>query len=70
MKKIKNYQSDISQFLHELKEKNPDLHNQQINGRLRLWDRVDEEKQTHEFKQRKKMKQPSYVYSTYGKKVS
>ena len=65
---MKNYQSDISKFLVVLKENNPELQSRQREGRLRLWDKVDQNKKSREFEQRKKIKQPSYVYSAYGKK--
>ena len=38
-KQHSNYQSEITQFIAELKQKNPNLENSQREGRALLWDK-------------------------------
>ena len=59
----KPYTSDVTQFLAELKAKNPKIENQQVEGRALLWDRpIDREAQA-EWREARVPQQP-YVYQT------
>ncbi|NUZ06865.1 DUF3460 family protein [Piscinibacter koreensis] len=59
----KPYTSDVDNFLWEMKQKNPQVEENQRLGRARLWERkVDEQTQT-EFDQARLRQQP-YVYQT------
>jgi aspartate ammonia-lyase len=59
-----NYQSEITRFIADLKQKNPDLEQQQREGRALLWDKtpldMDQQKRTSE----SSIKQQAYVYQT------
>lgn len=56
------YQSEITSFLNELKEKNPKLEQQQQQGRALLWDKkpIDLDQRARETHAR--VKQTPYVY--------
>ncbi len=57
------YQSDTTRFLNELKEKNPQLAGQQVQGRALLWNRtLDRDAQSGFGAAR--VKQQAYVYQT------
>jgi hypothetical protein len=56
-----NYESDITRFIRELKEKNPDLELRQREGRARLWDKTLDPELQEGFKQAKVPQKP-YVY--------
>lgn len=59
----KNYESDITQFLKQFKEKNPDTELRQREGRSRLWDKtLDPE--LHEGYKQARVPQKPYVYQT------
>ncbi|WP_047193971.1 DUF3460 family protein [Caldimonas brevitalea] len=59
----KPYKSDITEFIEELKAKNPQLEDAQREGRSLLWDRnLDREAQTA-WNEAKVPQQP-YVYQT------
>jgi len=58
-----NYESDTTQFIQQLKAKQPELAAQQRQGRALLWDKqVDREAQA-EFKAGRVAQKP-YVYQT------
>ncbi len=59
----KPYKSDVSQFIDELKAKNPKLEEEQRAGRALLWDRrIDREAQAAYRESR--VPQDPYVYYT------
>ena len=59
----KPYKSDVSQFIDELKAKNPKLEDEQRAGRALLWDkRIDREAQA-DYREAK-VPQEAYVYYT------
>ena len=59
----KPYKSDVSQFIDELKAKNPKLEEEQRAGRALLWDkRIDRESQA-DYREAKVPQDP-YVYYT------
>jgi hypothetical protein len=55
------YESDITRFLRELKERNPDLDRQQREGRAIWWDRNIDPDLYKRFEQ-SSLPQPAYVY--------
>ena len=56
------YQSEITQFLNQLKEQKPDLEEQQRKGRALLWDKQPVDLDERERQQASRVKQTSYVY--------
>ncbi len=59
----KPYKSDVSQFIDELKARNPKLEEEQRAGRALLWDkRIDREAQA-DYREAK-VPQEAYVYYT------
>lgn len=60
--KIKNYTSEFTKFIEEMKKNNPDVEKNQQAGRNLLWDKkpinLDETKRDND----SKLKQSSYVY--------
>ncbi|MCX4159852.1 MULTISPECIES: DUF3460 family protein [Paraburkholderia] len=56
------YQSDITQFLNQLKEQKPALEAEQRRGRSLLWDKqpVDLDERAHQ--QASRVEQTPYVY--------
>lgn len=59
----KPYQSDVTQFIEQLKAQRPGLEDEQRRGRALLWDRpVDREAQS-EWREARVPQQP-YVYQT------
>jgi len=59
----KNYESDITQLIRQLKEQNPDTELRQREGRARLWDKnIDPE--LHEGFKQARVPQKPYVYQT------
>jgi hypothetical protein len=56
------YQSDITQFLNQLKEQKPQLEEQQRKGRSLLWDKQPIDLEERERQQASRVKQTSYVY--------
>jgi aspartate ammonia-lyase len=47
-KQFQRYESEITQFINELKQKNPDLEEQQRAGRALLWDKPPVDLDTQE----------------------
>lgn len=56
------YESELTDFLHQLKQHNPSLEEKQYLGRARLWDKepIDLEESTRA--QQSRVKQTPYVY--------
>ena len=59
-KKNTTYKSEISTFINDLKDKNPNLKEQQLAGRSRLWDKF--KINTNLSKNKFSVKQDAYVY--------
>jgi hypothetical protein len=59
----KPYKSDISNFIDDLKAKNPRLEQEQRAGRALLWDKPIDPEWQAEF-QAAKVPQQAYVYQT------
>lgn len=61
-KKFSNYESEATQLVQELREKNPQLEAQQLAGRALLWDKtpIDLDKTARDKESR--IKQRPYVY--------
>jgi hypothetical protein len=61
-KQFQLYESEISQFINQLKQQNPHLEESQRAGRALLWDKapieLDQQKRTNE----SRVKQQAYVY--------
>ncbi len=58
-----DYQSDITKFLTELKEKRPTLETEQREGRSRLWDKTIDPELQAGYRQGRVQQRP-YVYQT------
>ncbi|AIY43157.1 hypothetical protein LT85_3999 [Collimonas arenae] len=61
-KQIYGYQSDITKFVEELKEKNPKLEEQQLAGRALLWDKTPIDLDSQHRTQESRVDQQPYVY--------
>ena len=59
----KNYESDVTLFLKQLKNDKPDLQAKQVAGRARLWDKDINAEQQEQFKAARVPQSP-YVYQT------
>lgn len=57
------YQSDITRFLIDLKEKNPHIEREQRKGRSLLWDRP-QDRETQARNKASRVRQSAYVYQT------
>lgn len=57
-----NYQSEITKFINELKEKNPNLEASQRAGRALLWDKAPLDLEQMERNNASRVKQQAYVY--------
>ena len=56
------YQSDITQFINQLKQQEPQLEEQQRKGRALLWDKQPIDLDERERQQASRVKQTPYVY--------
>ena len=56
------YQSDITQFLNQLKAQKPTLEEEQRRGRSLLWDKQPIDLDERAANQEARVKQTSYVY--------
>lgn len=56
------YQSDITQFINQLKEQKPTLEADQRRGRALLWDKQPIDLEERSAQQQSLVKQTSYVY--------
>jgi hypothetical protein len=61
-----DYQSDATQFIDQLKAKNPQLEAQQRAGRALLWDKNVDRAAWREYREGQVEQQP-YVYQTQTK---
>jgi hypothetical protein len=61
-----DYQSDTTQFIDQLKAKNPQLEAQQRAGRALLWDKNVDRAAWREYREGQVEQQP-YVYQTQNK---
>lgn len=59
----KPYQSDATQFIESLKQKDPQLEQRQRDGRALLWDREQDREAQADYKAARVPQQP-YVYQT------
>ena len=62
----KPYQSDVTQFIAELKAKKPTLEAEQRAGRALLWDKAQDREAASEYRAASVPQQP-YVYGTLPK---
>lgn len=60
------YESEITQFIRELKTKNPKLEEQQREGRARLWDKSPLDLDARRRADESRVKQQAYVYQNKG----
>jgi hypothetical protein len=56
------YQSDITQFINQLKDKKPTLEEEQRRGRALLWDKQPIDLDERQRQQQSRVQQTSYVY--------
>ncbi|WP_208635597.1 DUF3460 family protein [Caballeronia pedi] len=56
------YQSDITQFINQLKEQKPSLEDEQRRGRALLWDKQPIDLDERGEQQQSRVKQTPYVY--------
>lgn len=66
-KQLSGYESEMTQFLKELKRKNPKIEEEQRQGRARLWDRPEIDLDTFEREKASRVKQQAYVYQNKTK---
>lgn len=66
-KQFQNYQSDLTKFVAELKQKNPDLEALQRAGRGRLWDTAPIDLDEQARLRASKIPQTGYVYYHWNK---
>lgn len=59
----KNYESEATIFLKQLKKDHPELEQKQREGRARLWDKEVDTEQQEQFKVARVYQKP-YVYQT------
>ena len=59
----KPYRSDVTQFIDELKARNPTLEAEQRAGRASLWDRTQDREASADWRDANVPQQP-YVYQT------
>ncbi len=56
------YQSDVTQFLNQLKQQKPTLEEEQRKGRSLLWDKQPVDLDERAAQQESRVQQTSYVY--------
>ena len=61
-----DYKSDTTQFIDQLKAKNPQIEAQQRAGRALLWDKNVDRAAWREYREGQVQQQP-YVYQTHNK---
>jgi aspartate ammonia-lyase len=61
-KQYQRYESELTQFINELKQKNPALEEQQRAGRGLLWDKPPIDLGETERTQDSRVRQQAYVY--------
>lgn len=60
------YESEITRFIKDLKEKNPKLEEQQRAGRALLWDKSPLDLDARDRAEQSRVKQQAYVYQNKG----
>jgi hypothetical protein len=60
--RIMLYQSDITQFINQLKQQKPTLEDEQRRGRALLWDKQPIDLEQRSTEQQARVNQTSYVY--------
>lgn len=63
-KQIPRYESEISQFINQLKQKNPQLEQEQRAGRALLWDKAPIDLDLRKRALESSVEQKPYVYSS------
>ncbi len=61
-KQFTQYESEITKFISELKQKNPKLEEQQREGRALLWDKAPIDLDQRDRAQDSRVPQQAYVY--------
>lgn len=61
-KQYQQYESDITRFIKDLRQKNPDLERQQSAGRALLWDKAPIDLDAQQRTKESRVKQQAYVY--------
>ncbi len=61
-KQYQLYESEITQFIKDLKKKNPELEQQQRDGRALLWDKAPLDLDTQDRAAESRINQQAYVY--------
>ncbi|MBS0307543.1 MAG: DUF3460 family protein [Proteobacteria bacterium] len=61
-KQYSRYESEITRFIKDLKEKNPQLEEQQRAGRARLWDKEPIDLDARRRADESRVEQQAYVY--------
>ncbi|MFC5472526.1 DUF3460 family protein [Paraherbaspirillum soli] len=61
-KQISGYESELTKFIAELKQKNPQLEAQQLAGRALLWDKAPIDLDSRQRTQDSRVAQQPYVY--------
>lgn len=62
--KQQGYQSEITKFINELKQKNPDLEQKQRAGRAIHWDKGPIDLDARRRAEESRVKQQAYVYQS------
>lgn len=65
-KQFQMYESEATQFLNQLKVKNPKLEEQQQQGRALLWDKEPLDLDTQQRHKASRVPQQAYVYQIKG----
>jgi hypothetical protein len=63
-KQYQQYESDITKFIKDLKQKNPTLEEQQREGRALLWDKAPIDLDQRERTEDSRIRQRAYVYQS------
>ncbi|MES2538483.1 MAG: DUF3460 family protein [Pseudomonadota bacterium] len=61
-KQFQRYESEITQFITELRQKNPNLEAEQKAGRALLWDKAPMDNDSRDRATESRVKQQAYVY--------
>ncbi len=65
-KQFSRYQSEFTQFISDLKQKNPKIEEGQQQGRSLLWDKAPIDLEAKERAEQSRVKQQPYVYQNKG----
>ncbi len=65
-KQFSQYESEFTLFIKDLKQKNPQLEEQQRAGRSLLWDKAPIDLEALERSEQSSVKQQAYVYQNKG----